>query len=335
MIADILHKVAGQFVQERGAFKPRPSLAGPDRCIRQLVYWANGTEPEKMPDRVQITFDDGHWHEELTADWIRKTAYQIHSGQMPVETAVGRGHIDGLLTDLTGVDRLWEHKSINHFGFELLKKEPPLDYLCQVALYLGGLLAEQPDIREAVLLFKNKNTGAYLELVLFYDAPKDLLTVESAFCTDGDKVEYVGQSFPGLVRGAVEKFAAVQSHVTAKTLPDRPFEFGTAFPCDYCSWQSKCWEGYANELESFSDDAALNAEVETLCRYYLEQSGHEKRAAEEKKKLKESIKACLTAIKAKKGRAGPYEVSLRLQAKKETVVKASTFEVLTIRKVKE
>ena len=101
MLADVIIKVAGMEGKERGEYYPRPSLSGPERCIRQMVYWASGIkEDKKMGDRFQMTIDDSSWHETLTGDWLQKTAFKLHSEQMEVETPVGKGHIDGILTDI-------------------------------------------------------------------------------------------------------------------------------------------------------------------------------------------------------------------------------------------
>ena len=42
MIADIILKVAAMERTEEDAYRPRPSSAGPQRCIRQMVYHGLG-----------------------------------------------------------------------------------------------------------------------------------------------------------------------------------------------------------------------------------------------------------------------------------------------------
>jgi len=122
MLADILLKTAGA-EKEDYVYYPRPSGAGTEQCIRQQVF-----QDMKIPidleynDRMYMVFDDGHWHEELTNDWIRKTPYKLHSEQMPVDsiglpfvkkgetrfckycnkdvpTDILHGHIDGIVTE--------------------------------------------------------------------------------------------------------------------------------------------------------------------------------------------------------------------------------------------
>ena len=123
MLADVLLKVAGTEKREQ-EYRPRPSSAGPERCLRQQVYKARGQKGGPMGDRFVVVLDDSSWHEELTADWIRKTTFRLHSQQMEIicgeaphmgQIVPVLGHIDGIITDVTGVDRLWEHKAINYF----------------------------------------------------------------------------------------------------------------------------------------------------------------------------------------------------------------------------
>ncbi|MDP2366348.1 MAG: hypothetical protein Q8M94_21555, partial [Ignavibacteria bacterium] len=181
MIADIIHKVVQMGAEEEHSYHPRPSMAGPERCIRQMVYHSLNIGREPLPGRSLMIMDDSRWHEELTADWIRKTAYQFSSQQMKVEigfmgSPAMSGNIDGILTDMAGQDILLEHKALNHFTFQRLEDGGlPLDYLTQCALYLRGVQTVNPDLKNGLLLVKNKNTSAYLEFLLIYES--DYLTV--------------------------------------------------------------------------------------------------------------------------------------------------------------
>ena len=78
MLAEIIPKIAGM-EQNEWDFKPRPSSAGPERCIRQMVYHGLGFPSEPLSGRAILVFDDSSWHEELTLDWLRKSAFKIHS----------------------------------------------------------------------------------------------------------------------------------------------------------------------------------------------------------------------------------------------------------------
>lgn len=168
MLAELIEKIAGFEVKE-SSYYPRPSLAGPERCLRQLVYMARGVPSKKKEDRFHLVLDDSSWHEELTLDWLRKSAFKVHSEQLEVECGnviwqgqpfTLKGHIDAIVTDLMGKDYLLEHKAINHFSFQkYLEKQYPIDYLTQCCLYIVGLQKLNPEIKDGILLIKNKNTA--------------------------------------------------------------------------------------------------------------------------------------------------------------------------------
>ncbi len=158
MIADVIIKAAGMEPPESQPYFPRPSGAGPERCMRQMVYHALGIAPDqKRNDRFILVLDDSSIHETLTEDWLNKTVFQLHSQQMAVNldvtdmfpdakqwipertcetcarlmesgalpagsefipAGVIHGHIDGIVTDMMFVDTHYEHKGLNHFTFE-------------------------------------------------------------------------------------------------------------------------------------------------------------------------------------------------------------------------
>lgn len=347
MLADIMHKIMSELNDQDDSYRERPSMSGPERCIRQMVYHASGLPKEPFPGRTLVVFSDGRWHEELNLDLIRKSAFQVHSEQMKVYTPVGEGSIDGIITDLLCVDRLLEVKAINHFSFERYKKAIfPLDYFVQCSLYLHGLQKVNPDINEALLLIKNKNTAAFLEFRLHYDRASDTLSLIEMVSSEGvrSKPECV---LPRVTQEAVEKFTAVREHVLSQTLPKRPFDYGTEYPCTYCGYYKICWENYDNEFNKLADNAELDNEIEQLAAYYLETHGHESEMKKEKEELKKQIRDLLLEKGVKSGKAGPYIIKLTQhtttsldeemipadviqQAKRET-----RYERLTIHKPKE
>jgi len=347
MLADILHKIAGQFQEEPHDYYPRASLAGTDRCIRQMVFWAIGEEAKPLPGRTLFIFDDGNWHEELSADWIRQSAFTLHSRQMRVEiqegTLIISGRIDGIITDMMGVDRLWEHKAINHFSFERIwTGELPVDYITQMTIYLRGLQQVNPEITEGLLLIKNKNQAQFLELLVRYQF--DTVEVIEMVKSTGERKD-IGERFEGITHAAFEKFALVQKHVQEKTLPSRQYE-RDHWRCDYCSYNEVCWAGYKEEFERLAADVELDQEAAGLCAYYLESNMHLKEMERERDALKEQIKQLLREKDVRKGKAGDYLIERKLQTreslKKENVPAdvwnelktVSESEVLTIRRAK-
>ncbi|MCX7635749.1 MAG: hypothetical protein N2Z74_08405, partial [Syntrophales bacterium] len=233
MIADAILKVAAQVAQERGGqpYRPRPSLSGPERCARQIYYMAINAPQKPLAERMVIVLDDSSYHEELTAKWIAYTSFNLHSRQMKVPTVEvmwkGQpytmvGHIDGIVTDIAGVDRLFEHKACNHFTFlrYLKGKEPPLDYFTQCALYITGLAKLRKDhITECILLVKNKNSGAYLEYYLSYDVNEDRLDIIHIMGSDGTYVELPDNTVYGLVQNTIKKFNYIDECIRNSSPP--------------------------------------------------------------------------------------------------------------------
>lgn len=257
----ILHKIAAmEFADRKKAgdedkYHPRPSLAGPERCIRQMVYWGRGEERKPLGGRAVLVFDDSSWHEELTRDWINKSAYRVHSDQMEIDCGDGLvGHIDGIITDMIEVDTLLEHKALSHFGFQAIAKgRLPLDYITQICLYLRGLLKIQPDVAGAVLLIKNKNQAAYLEISIVYEPATDTAHILDMVDHLGEEYR-IEETFPGICASAVQKFREVDAHIAAGTLPARQYD-QSHWRCQYCGFAELCWTGWKAEMgERMADD---------------------------------------------------------------------------------
>ncbi len=252
MIAKLIPEIALMTAEDDHEYRRRPSLAGPERCIRQLVYNAAGRPPQPWPGRTLMVFDDSGWHEELTADWIRKSAYDFHSSQLRVDTHAGPGSIDGIITDLRGVDYLLEHKALNHFGFERIwNGDLPLDYFTQLALYMEGVQRTlNPDLRRGLLLIKNKNTAQYIEFLVEYLSKRDALVLLELERSDGEVKRFEPEIvLENITRNAAQKFDSVDKYVAEGKLPPRPHPPGTTFPCGYCRWGPDCWDGFSGELE--------------------------------------------------------------------------------------
>jgi hypothetical protein len=183
MIVELITKNIGQSQNELYKYWPRPSSV--DRCPRSLFYHATGVPPQPYPGRSLLVFEDGNIHEMLIADHIKKTVFEFHewkgkNQRIEIATINGKrmtGEIDGLLVDPLGVTRLLEIKSINHFGFERLTDAPEDGHRRQANLYLHGLIKAGMDIREGVILYKNKNTSAMKEFVISYDEAQALADI--------------------------------------------------------------------------------------------------------------------------------------------------------------
>lgn len=335
MLADVLIKIAAEQGKEerQSIYRPRPSSSGPERCIRSMVYHALGVERAPLPGRSILVFDDSSWHEELTADWINKSAFKLHSRQMRVETPVGPGNIDGIITDLLGVDRLWEHKAINCYTFERIWKGSfPLDYFTQCALYVKGLQKVNPAINEALLLVKNKNTAQYMEFLLRYDGGKDTIRIVEMVRSDGER-QAPEFEYPGIIEDTLTKFAEVERHRAANTIPPRPFELGNEFPCSYCLWNRTCWQGFADEFNALPKGEELGI-VELVSRFQAVK-GEAEEAEKEKKGLREQILGKLSQLGVSGGRAGQYVIEAKVTKRAGFTVEPSEYIKLNVTTPKE
>lgn len=319
MIADIILKIAGQFQeQEDHKYYPRPSMAGPERCTRQMVYHGLNVAKEPLPGRAVMIFSDSSFHEDLTADWIRKSAFQLHSEQMEVKIdcngyeIILTGHIDGIVTDLLGNDYLWEHKAINHFSWiKYWDGALPFDYFAQCCIYLRGLHSDNPNINKAVLLLKNKNTAAYMEFIISYDYDSDLAVVEQSTNSNGETKE-INYAIPVAVQSCFEKFKHVNECIKTSTLPKRDYFIGEDWHCDYCPWGKVCWAGYQKEFSELKTDTMLPDDVADMLRYYKEIGGQKSDIEKEYKDLAGKIKDTMKQIGAREGKAGEYIARLKL-----------------------
>lgn len=319
MLVELLHKVAVMEHQDEDErpYYHRPSMAGPDRCMRQMVYQARGQEKDKeLPGRMWHVFNDGHWHEELTNEWIQKTAFTLHSQQMKVSVSMlgltVSGKMDGILTDILGVDRIYEHKGYNHFTFERYwgKDTYPEDNFAQTAIYTRGAQEHNPDIRQAILVIKNKNTSAFLEYLLDYDRDADTLTVLKKTNHLGETID-LKEVRPAIVTACFQKFLAIDQHKAIDSLPDRPYDYDD-WHCQYCAFQETCWASLKDEVESLAEEADLEPEMADTLRYYKEIGAQITDQEKEKEALRGKILEALKAKQAKKGKAGEYMATMNI-----------------------
>lgn len=349
MIAEIIHKVAEMTQDEDHSFYPRPSMAGPDRCIRQMVYHGLGVEHKPWPGRAIIIFSDSSFHEDLTGDWIRKTAFQLHSEQMEVSCRppMKKGSIDGILTDPLNIDRLFEHKAISHFTFDRYwsGSELPNDYFTQCAIYVDGIQQEaNPELTEGVLLLKNKNTAQYMEFLFRYTF--DVLEVISKTLST-NKTQQLGFKYENIVQNACEKFNQVLDYINRRTLPKRQYHINDDWQCGYCRWGAECWKNYETEFNELKTEAMLPNEVADMVRYYKELGAQKSDIEKECKNLRKKVKDFMIEAGAREGRAGEYLCRLKMiqtskldktllsPAEIEKATKKSFSEGLYISKIKE
>ena len=316
MIAELLPLIADMENKEKedSVYYPRPSLAGPQRCTRQLVYWGLGFTKKPFPGRFVLLLDDSSWQETLVADWIRKTSFTLHSEQMNVACPppIKDGHIDGIITDLLGIDRLWEMKAINHFTFTKYQdhEDMPTDYFVQCCLYLWGLNKINPEINEAVLLIKNKNTSNFLDYLLIYNKDKDILTAKKKTDSNG-KITEINKEFNNIMKETTEKFERINQYISANKLPRREYDIDD-WHCSYCQFGKICYEGYEKEFAEMKTAGELPNEIADTVRYYKELGAQKSEIEKQYKELSGKVKSIMKELNIRQGRAGEYLCKLSL-----------------------
>lgn len=364
MLAEIIPKVAG-FERRDSAYSPRPSLAGPERCIRQMVYWAAGVERDtQMGDRFILTMDDSSWHEELTRDWINKTAYRLIDQQLPYDINTVEflkqgppsgflperfcsrkdcghlvmahhmhGHSDGALEDMSEDFTAYEHKAINHFTFQRYVGETwPFDYITQTCLSIIGLQDIIPTVHKGLLLIKNKNTAQYLELLIDYDRVTDTARVVEKLTSMGDRTQGDLLVVENIIKDAVTRFCQIHIHVMDRALPPRPYEYGTSFPCGYCGWEQTCWSTYEQEVTSLANNEADLVELADTARFYNELGAQMGDMKKQRDEVGSTIKRRLAELMVRHGKAGEYDVEIKLKKVKAYTVEARMQEELRVKK---
>ena len=311
MLVDVIPRLAQMEGEEHQyEYAKRASLADPARCIRQMDYMAQKYPKESMPGRTYLVFDLGNWIEEIIADKLRRSAYKLHSEQMAFTVDGISCHIDGIITDLLGVDRLWEQKGLNTFSAQRYwKGELPLGYFTQMSLYIRGL--QKYGLKEGILLILDKNSSQLIEYIIRYDVAADVCTVVSCQKSNWEFKE-INQELPMIVTTAINRFAEVDQYAIEHKLHDRPYMIDEDWQCGYCVYQKICWSTYEKEFSELKTDAELPADIADTVRFYRELGAQRKEIETQEDELKEKIKAVMKAQKVQTGRAGEYLLKLKL-----------------------
>ena len=340
MLAEFVNALAKTYQSDEAQpYYARPSMAGPDRCIRALTYQALGVKAEYFPGRAIMAMDDSSWHEELTIQWMERSVLKVHSRQMPVDIpAPGinpygfwcsvckknipaemiHGHIDWIIQPPTGFEVLAEHKALSHFQCQKIETGEdgylPMDNIVQTCIYSKGLQLVQPNLSRIVLIIKNKNTAQFIELEGDYNAETDTLLIERKIISRGDAPAEIVQMMTVIERpvsNAFDKFREVQRYAGLKTLPVRPFSYDTDFPCGYCRWGKLCWSTFYEEFLRFPENVTLSKEIEQKAIEYKKLGAIMNQTKKEHEEIKEELRAAVMAIPAKSGRAGQFLIELK------------------------
>ncbi len=321
MFAELILGIA-QLGLKPTAYRPRPSLAGPERCLRQLVYKGRNVPEPPVGRRLAMIFEDGHRHEDTSLKFLKDSLFVLEGQQRPVtirnafpwraqhpdyrchecSSAPGQdvwipatalhGHLDALLRGLDGTRFLLEHKSVVSHYFQRYWEETqtPLDYFTQVVMYLRGLHEEGCPVTDGALVIKNKDTGAILEFEFQYDYGNDLFTVTAIIKAPGHEYKAVRHTYSRLYFDAVSRFEQVDRHIHEHTLPER-LDDRDDIRCQYCPHVDHCWDSV--EAITLTEQARipenLKAEAEEFIALDRQRTPIEKRYKELKDKLKPAL----------------------------------------------
>lgn len=314
--------------QSQRPYYPSPSKA--TACERALCYHGIGVKPKRFSGRAMMLFEDGHLHEDAIKDYIKGTVMELtelkgKNQRFKIATIDGvdmDGEIDGLITDPLGTTRVLEIKGINHFTFQRLDKEPYNHAIHQSNLYMHGFRdAGFKDIHETLLIIKNKNTSALYEMVIKYDEEMALADIA--------------------------KFERVAQYIKKNQVPPRPYDRDKAWQCSYCSFSEECYKNYDEEFKAMTADAALDNDMETEFKYYLQLGTEARESKKAYEDLRDKIKARLKDAGVRAGKTTDYTAKITLSSRESIdktlippdlmpkFIKTSTSEKLTIRKIKE
>lgn len=357
MLAEIIPKIAGMN-QRDWKYKHRCSNATyGEKCIRQQVYQSLDLPAKSLPGRSLLIMDDSSWHEELTADWIRKSTYKLHSQQMKVKVYMinGKwveGSIDYIITDLNGEDYITEHKAINHFTFTKYEEaiELPYDYVSQVCHYIKGLKKDTGKLMRGLLLIKNKNTSRYIEYYIDYDEQEDiarcqLFTMDYEGNPEGVLVLVKEFFVEQVLTRAKKRFEEVDEYVRKKTLPKRQYTIDD-WHCQYCRYAGLCWQDYEKEVDERKENIRIDdkkfiadSKVYLLNKAQLKElSKQAKELENEQDKIETEFKQKLSADKIKSALIGKALVVLESKTSSKLNKKAIPEQILlqaTIKSPKE
>jgi len=138
-----------------------------DPCLRRLVYERTAWEQKDLPDLgLQYVFAIGNVMEGPVIRLIQDAGFTVSRTQEPfVYKSKGKtiltGHIDGVLTDLKGLDWVFDIKSMSPFIWDRIETIEDFQrypwskkYAPQMTAYMFGL-----EIPRGLFILVNKSTG--------------------------------------------------------------------------------------------------------------------------------------------------------------------------------
>lgn len=338
MFIEAIHGAAQMGLSE-STYRPRPSMAGPERCLRQIVYKGLHIEGTPFGARLSMVLHDGNAHEEVSIDVLNRTLLHIHEEQRPINivnampwrthlpnytcsvcppingqpisipATTMHGHIDYLGRDLFETDHLGEHKGVVSHIFKRYweGEKDPLDYFTQIAFYLRGLHEDGLPIHDGGLLIKNKDTSAYLEFEFQYQYDSDTLIVPTITYAPGLMQRVINKTYEGLFHNALEKFRVADQYIADRTLPPR-LDDDDDTRCIYCPFQELCWADY--QRPPLTQELALRPDLIPIAQEFFTLGEELKPKTKRHEELKDTLITEMTILKAKRALTEDLEITL-------------------------
>jgi len=95
-----------------------------------------------------------------------------------------------------------------------------------------------------------------------------------------------------------------------------------------------CWANYEKEVGALAENEADLTEISDAARFYNELGAHMGDMKKQRDEVALKIKTVLAEKRARHGRAGEYDVELKLSKRKGYTVEDSMFEMLYVKKFK-
>lgn len=247
-----------------GPYQLRMSSAGD--CPRLLDYkLQQGRKVNSLEDAMRLL--TGEPIHDFYRSLLRETfpdygmaeaevSLQLYHDGVPLGAPV-LGHIDGYIESLKATV---EVKSVGRHVYGMVtEKMAPLDtHLAQGNLYTGCIEGAE----NTLFIYHCRDTGQYTTLLVPF--------------------------IKGLFDEVTEKFSKARLRQVMGIVSKRPYQDATQSPCWFCEYKDECYEGFAQEIETF-EEAFAEGEGLVMALQYISlrdlRLGAEKNEGEMKKAL--------------------------------------------------
>lgn len=265
-----------------------PSRAGAE-CLRQLVYERVAWQEKTLHDvGLQYIFDEGNRTERAILEDLTEAGIELIEGQRRFEDKKLQisGRIDGkvaLMIDGKRVRIPVEFKSINPYDFQTIvpgsmesianhRRPHVRGYLAQLLLYMA---MEDPPSDFGILLFKNKSTGRYKQIIVPLDMAK-VAEVRARFALVNEHVkrwerckteEGKEKAMPARIEDRTVCKGCAFKHLC---VPDQDFNAVTDIRND-AHLESLLWKAI-NTAAAAGEHSAADEEIKELVKGYAEKN---------------------------------------------------------------